>query len=194
MGKTQTQSEVTVDASDDSQASDRESRPQSPSPAHSAAVTVRKPAGGSPFRIYKTGQGAYVRWGSAGGAAVISIAGVAFLADQLTRFSFGGGQLAQTIQTLIPVAVLAALAYLIFRYIGQNHTVVDFMIATEGEMRKVNWSTRKQVLGHTKVVIFTVFALGIILFLVDLIFILFFTAIGVLRIPLLEQLFGGPPS
>lgn len=188
MGKTETR-EVMVDATDESQIPDRASRPQPPAPA-----TVRKPAAGSPFRIYKSGQGVYVRWGSAGAAAVVAIAGVAFLAEQLTRFGFGSSGLSQTIQTLIPVAVLVSFAYLIFRFVGQHHGVVDFMIATEGEMRKVNWSTRKQIIGHTKVVIFTVLILGLILFVVDVLFMVFFSGIGVLRVDLLGRMFGGAPS
>jgi preprotein translocase subunit SecE len=61
--------------------------------------------------------------------------------------------------------------------------MADFMIATEGEMKKVSWSSKREVIGSTKVVIFTTFALALILFAVDIIFKNFFQTINVLRIP-----------
>ena len=56
------------------------------------------------------------------------------------------------------------------------------MIATEGEMKKVSWSTRQEIIGSTKVVIFTTIFLAMLLFLVDLCFMKFFQFIGVLKI------------
>ncbi len=57
----------------------------------------------------------------------------------------------------------------------------DFLIATEGEMRKVNWSTRREVLGSTWVVIAISVIIAAILFIVDIGFSTFFTKIGVLE-------------
>ena len=56
------------------------------------------------------------------------------------------------------------------------------MIATEGEMKKVNWSTRREVIGSTKVVITITIFLAILLFCIDLVFQALFRAIGVLRV------------
>jgi len=47
------------------------------------------------------------------------------------------------------------------------------------------------VIGATKVVIATVFALAALLFFFDTLFMLFFEAIGVLRVGALDRLFGG---
>ena len=158
---------------------------------------VRARAGGPPptraggpsaFRIYKPGQGAYVRWGSAAAAGIVVVGFVAFLREQLTRFQN------EWIEYLVPAGVLVILAYLIFWALGQVQSVADFMIATEGEMKKVNWSTRREVLGATKVVIVTVIALGVLLFVVDALFMIFFERIGVLRIGMLSQLFRGGPA
>jgi preprotein translocase SecE subunit len=55
------------------------------------------------------------------------------------------------------------------------------MIATEGEMKKVNWSSRKEIVGSTKVVIMFTVLLTAVLFAVDIIFMSFFGWIGVLR-------------
>ena len=141
-------------------------------------------ASGSALHIYKPGQGAYVRWGTAAAAAAVVLGLAHFLREQLTRMDN------QWVQYLVPVALLVVLAYGVFRMLGQSRSVVDFMIATEGEMKKVNWSTRREVLGATRVVIATVIALGVILFVVDLFFMFFFEAIGVLRIGMIAGLFG----
>ena len=47
----------------------------------------------------------------------------------------------------------AALAPLLGFIARKPSQTVDFMIATEGEMKKVNWSTRREILGSTWVVI-----------------------------------------
>ena len=57
----------------------------------------------------------------------------------------------------------------------------DFMIATEGEMKKVNWSTRREIIGSTKVVILFTVLLALLLFVVDLSFQALFSWIGVLK-------------
>jgi len=152
------------------------------------AARPQRPAG-SPFRVLKPGQGIHVRWASAIGAGVLAVSMAHFVWSKLPLFGF----IEQNyyIRTLLPVIVLLAAAYLIFWAVGRNQSVVDFMIHTEGEMKKVNWSTRKEVWGATRVVIVTVLALAILLFVVDMFFIFFFGAIGVLKFDLTAQLFGG---
>ena len=154
---------------------------------HSSAVTSTGPRhdGSSAFWIFKPGQGQYVRWGTAIASGVIIIGFAAFLREQLTRFQN------EWVEYLVPAAAVVVLAYLLFRLIGQNRTVVDFMIATEGEMKKVNWSSRREVFGATRVVIVTMLSLAVILFLVDILFMFFFESIDVLRVGMLSRLFGG---
>lgn len=157
------------------------------SPGSAAYARSTRAADESGFlHVYKPGQGSYVRWGSAAGGGLIALAFAGFLSQQMPVLTSS-----EIVQTLVPVAALVALAIVIFRLIGQKRRVVDFMIATEGEMKKVNWSSRKEITGSTKVVIFVVLALGFILFVVDVAFMYFFGAIGVLRIGLVERLFGG---
>jgi preprotein translocase SecE subunit len=150
-----------------------------------AAVPLPASARPSAFHVYKPGQGLYVRWGSAAGAGILVLGFAAFLQNQLTLVQN------EWVEYLVPAVVLVALAYFTFRVLGQSHPVVDFMVATEGEMKKVNWSTWREVIGATKVVIVTVFALGTILCIVDIFFMAVFEAIGVLRIGMLSQLFRG---
>jgi preprotein translocase SecE subunit len=155
-----------------------------------AAAPARERGGGraSWFRVMKQGQGIHVRWGTAIGAGALAIALANFVFDQMQRFAFAEDN--YFVRAGIPVVVLVAAVWFIFWLVGRNPTVVDFMIATEGEMKKVNWSTRKEVWGATKVVIVTVLSLAIMLFLVDMVFIFFFAGVGVLKFDVLRQLFG----
>ena len=147
----------------------------------------RRPADmGSPLRVYKPGQGVYVRWGTAAFTGLIALAASYFISEQLPVFSDS-----QAVLKGGPLVVLAVLALLIFYFCGRHVGVVDFMIATEGEMKKVNWSSRREVGGATKVVIFTMMALGLLLFAVDIGFILLFSVLGVLRVDVLKAMFGG---
>ncbi|MBL1217964.1 MAG: preprotein translocase subunit SecE [Planctomycetes bacterium] len=61
-----------------------------------------------------------------------------------------------------------------------NRGTVDFCIATEGEMKKVNWTTRREIFGSTWVVIVLALSTAMFLFLADLIFRELFTLLGVL--------------
>jgi preprotein translocase subunit SecE len=157
----------------------------------SVPIPAPRQAGGpTGFSLYKAGQGASVRWGSAIGAGVIAIAGVRFVYERMPLMPWGLGD-NFAVKTLVPVALLVVVAWVIFWLVGQKRGIVDFMIATEGEMKKVSWSTRREVLGATKVVIVTVLALGTLLFVVDILFMVFFSWIKVLRIDVFGNLFGG---
>ncbi|TWT43637.1 preprotein translocase subunit SecE [Phycisphaerae bacterium RAS1] len=158
-----------------------------------APPSPERSPGGGPFKVYKPSQGTNVRWASAGGAALLSLAGAQFVYEQLlpAMMASSNSSAALTTRYLVPVIFFVAMLYLIFRFVGQSPKIVDFLIATEGEMKKVNWSTRKEIGGATRVVIFTLLALGTILFLVDVFFMVFFEQVGVLKINLLKSLFSG---
>ncbi|RMF72175.1 MAG: preprotein translocase subunit SecE, partial [Planctomycetota bacterium] len=142
-----------------------------------------KRASGNPFQVYKPGQGQMVRWGTAAGAGVLIVACGNFLYEQLAFFGL-------TTQAAVSVGAMVVLSWLTFRLVGQNRKVCDFLIATEGEMKKVNWSTRREVIGATKVVIVTIILMSLLLFIVDIIFAVFFSAIGVLKIDIIGRMFG----
>ncbi len=57
----------------------------------------------------------------------------------------------------------------------------EFLITTDSEMKRVNWATRKEVVGSTRVVIIFLFFVCMFLFFSDIIFGYFFHLIGVLR-------------
>lgn len=70
--------------------------------------------------------------------------------------------------------------WLIYYYAGVKPKTVDFLIATDGEMKKVNWSTKKVIRDSTYVVIGATFLIAAVIALADYVFFKFFQAIGVL--------------
>jgi preprotein translocase SecE subunit len=66
----------------------------------------------------------------------------------------------------VPTIILAGLGVLTGYYLNKPN-FVDFLIATESEMKKVSWSNRAELLGSTSVVIITVFLMAIIIFVAD---------------------------
>ncbi|MBK8267733.1 MAG: preprotein translocase subunit SecE [Planctomycetes bacterium] len=148
-----------------------------------------KSSGGGFFDIYKPTQGSTIRvWtGIAYGALVCWFA--YFIYDKLQPM-FNG-----SMRTIVPVSVaaviIAGFGLLGYWALGLNRRASDFLIATEGEMKKVNWTSRKEIIGSTKVVVFVVVSMSILLFVVDILFMLFFSWIGVLKAEgLWESLWG----
>ena len=130
--------------------------------------------------IYKKGQGYWTRLMSAIGFGMISLMGVVWLWDLLATSRIGELQPVY-VQAAAAVIVLGVSGWLGYYLIGRKPLVVDFMIATEGEMKKVNWSTRREILGSTWVVIlFTIF-IAIYCFSFDTIFQWVFTLMKVLE-------------
>ncbi|HWL93771.1 MAG TPA: preprotein translocase subunit SecE [Phycisphaerae bacterium] len=144
-----------------------------------ARETEARHARGGFFDIYKPTQGHQIRvWsGVAYGALICWFAYSVF--DKLQPFFTGA------MHTIVPISVaaviIAGFGLLGYWALGLKRTFVDFLIATEGEMKKVNWTTRREIIGSTKVVIFVMVAMSILLFVVDIVFILFFTWIGILK-------------
>ncbi|MBL8765053.1 MAG: preprotein translocase subunit SecE [Phycisphaerae bacterium] len=69
---------------------------------------------------------------------------------------------------------------LAFWFTGVSRRAVDFLIATDYEMRKVNWSTRREVTGSTWVVVGASVLIALFIFAFDFLFSQFFQRIGVL--------------
>lgn len=78
-------------------------------------------------------------------------------------------------------AVVLLIGFVIAYWLaGLYKKFVEFLIATDGEMKKVNWSTARDIRLSTMVVIAAAFLLSAALFFVDLSFKWIFTQIGVL--------------
>jgi preprotein translocase subunit SecE len=157
----------------------------------SRPIPVPRPAG-SGLRMYKPGQGYYTRLCTAIGAGVMIAWGAFFLQEELSGWMTQGTPYYFPVQYGVAVGFILALGALTYWVVGLNRKANDFFIATEGEMKKVNWSTRQEVVRSTKVVIVSVVLMGVFLFVADVLFMEFFSAIKVLQTPsMLRRLFGG---
>ncbi len=85
------------------------------------------------------------------------------------------------IQAGIAGLILLVGAIGIYYFVALKKPAVDFLIATDGEMKKVHWSTRKEVQGSTMVVVVATFLLAACIFAVDYGFGSFFRLINVLQ-------------
>ncbi len=179
----------TMDAATMSNDNDREDRPQRPAGYAEKAAAAQ---GGGFFEVYKPGQGYYTRLGTGVFFGVLVLWAAQFAWEQMAMFQTDQKPWTLYLRYGVPVAILIGLGLLLYWITCVNRRAVDFFIATEGEMKKVSWSSRREVIGSTKVVIWVVIIMATILFVVDLVFMMFFNWIGVLKIApgMLRRLFG----
>ena len=150
--------------------------------------------GGFALRLYKPSQGYYTRLGTAIGIGILAVWGAYALLKQLDSSGLSGPY-KLPIQYGVPTFLLVAAGVLVYWLVGLSRKGNDFFIATEGEMKKVRWSSRKELTRSTKVVVFTVLVLGVFLFVCDVGFMLLFRAMGVLKgVPTIARLFFGSES
>jgi preprotein translocase SecE subunit len=129
------------------------------------------------FEIYKRGQASYTRLGSALGFALIAGIGCFQLYEKLLDVTWIESKSTRMlIATMAPSAVFVILGLLIYLFINKP-TVSDFLIASEGEIKKVNWSSRKEIAVSTFVVIVVVVLVAILLGVTDLLFGWFFAQV-----------------
>ncbi len=114
------------------------------------------------MQIYRKSQGRWTRLGTVGGAGILIVTGAWYTWNELPS---GLG----SFRAIIPLVLLLGCFYVLLRVVNSKRPA-DFMIATEGEMKKVSWSSKKEIIGSTKVVIVTLLLMGLALFLVDLFF------------------------
>jgi preprotein translocase subunit SecE len=137
------------------------------------------PAGGA-FTPYKPEQGGWTRKGTFAGCLCLVLWGGYFLWDRLSVLQ-GDEFWRLAVRAGIPLVFIAVLGAISWWLAFGHARSGDFMIATEGEMKKVSWSSRSEVIGSTKVVIALVVMLALLLFGVDLLFQWVFSSIGVLK-------------
>lgn len=124
------------------------------------------------FTLYKPGQGKILRWGTVGAMALLVLTGTFWLA--MREFA-ASTPIVQTIAGAVWTLIGAGITF----WMVNSPKMAEFLIMTESEMRKVSWPTRKDVIAATKVVILCTLILGVLLWIVDLLFLSFFKAIGV---------------
>ena len=126
--------------------------------------------------IYKSGQGYWTRMGTAWGTAIIVLSGCAWLWGELSvipdnAIYWQGGS----------VAGIVVFFSILMYWLLNKPTIADFMIATEAEMKKVNWPSRREIIGSTWVVICGTALIALLLWLTDIVFVWIFTALHVLK-------------
>jgi len=84
------------------------------------------------------------------------------------------------VQAGVPAVLFLVLGWAIYKVLN-TPKYADFMIATEGEMKKVSCSSKKEIITSTKVVIWTVLILSVLLAAVDFGFQVLFRFIHVLK-------------
>ena len=131
--------------------------------------------------IYKKGQGYWTRMMTAMAAGLLILMGGAWLWEAFNGVVWFGTEDVYTQGTVAAVGA-AFFGCLTFYLVGRKPKVVDFLIATELEMKKVNWSSRKEVVGSTWVVIGLTAFIGTLIFILDAIFFKLFGLLKVLDI------------
>jgi len=120
------------------------------------------------FGIYKRGQGKYTRLCSAFAVAIICGLGCLRLYTKLQAWDLN-----MWVETMVPAGLFVVFALLISWLINKS-SVADFLIAAEGEMKKVSWSSRQEIAVSTFIVIIVVAFMAMLLGAADLGFNMFF--------------------
>ena len=123
------------------------------------------------MQIYRKTQGQWTRLGTVIGVGILVVLGAWYAWQELAGLS-------TLVRAAVPLVIIAVCFYVLLRVVNSKKPA-DFMIATEGEMKKVSWSSKKEIIGSTKVVIVVLLIMGAILAMVDLAFRAFFRFVGV---------------
>jgi preprotein translocase subunit SecE len=123
------------------------------------------------LNIYKRGQAKNTRLWTAISAFVICAYGCYVLHQKLATMNN------IWVETLVPFGLCAVFGGLI-AWLMNKPSVADFLISSEGEIKKVSWSTRKEIVSSTTVVIVVMLSISIFLYLVDMGFVWTFDKIG----------------
>ena len=153
----------------------REQRPPEPQ--------RRAESGPGFFHVYKPGQGYWTRMCTAGAAALLAALTAHFLYQYmyiwLGKLGMSEGS-ARPTSIYIIAALLIAWGVFVW-YMLNKPSNADFLIATDSEMKKVNWTSKRELIGSTKVVIIFMFLISILLFLFDIVFGYLFYFLTVLK-------------
>ena len=126
------------------------------------------------MKIYKRNQGRYARLASALVVLLLSAWGMFSLYTVLSTSE----SIPMWVTIVVPLALLGLIFFFVYKA-SNSSKAAEFLIATEGEMKKVSWSTKAEVIGSTKVVIVATFMMAAFLFLVDIVFSTGFKVLGV---------------
>ena len=131
------------------------------------------------FWYNKPGQGYWTRTISLLGAMVLVVAGAIWIRSELEA-PLQNSPYAIYIGWGAAAAIMLVFGGLLI-WVLNKPRIVDFMIATEAEMKKVNWPSRRDIIGSTWVVICGTLMMALLLFIVDVGFSWLFTKINILE-------------
>ena len=156
-----------------------ESAGKDPEPLHYARKAPESKPGY--FTIYKRGQGYWTRMGTVFGVLLIAAFTAFNIYQYVPTFVTTSHERGVKIGAVLAIVFLAGFAWLAWRLLNKP-TNVDFLVATDSEMKKVNWTSRKELVGSTQIVIIFMFMVAMFLFAVDQVFWWLMYAIHVLKI------------
>jgi preprotein translocase subunit SecE len=121
------------------------------------------------LEFYRRGQGKNTRLSSAFALATIAAFGCFRLFEKLdaTDLDFA-------VKALVPAFLFGGICILIY-WLSNRPSLADFFISAEGEMKKVNWSSRQEIITSTIIVIAVVIIMASLLGMTDLGFRALFT-------------------
>jgi preprotein translocase subunit SecE len=118
--------------------------------------------------IRKFGQGYWTRLLTVIGFGLLGVLGAIWLWRLFETYDFGVPPV--YVASGVAMAFMVAVGLVLWWFAGFNPRSVDFLVATEGEMKKVNWTTRREIVGSTVVVIAIAFAIAVFCWLWDFAF------------------------
>ncbi len=121
------------------------------------------------LEFYRRGQGKNTRLSSAFALATIAGFGCFRLYEKLEATGVN-----ITVFTLVPAFLFVGICILIY-WLSNRPSLADFFISAEGEMKKVNWSSRQEIITSTIIVIAVVVIMASLLGTTDLGFRFLFT-------------------
>ncbi len=129
------------------------------------------------IQIYKAAQGRYVRIGTAIAGGILALV-VCWYVWYLLEANLGEGFAYKTyVAYAAPFVLFCIMGVVAFHYLNKP-VVVDFLVATESEMKKVSWPGKAELWGSTLVVIGTVVILAVLIFIWDWMFTTAFDLMG----------------
>lgn len=129
-------------------------------------------------KFYKPGQGMLTRWVAFGLLALLVVFGcnslyhfVAGRSDwwAMRLFTLPVVDIGVTRGHLITTGIAAVFCFLIYVLAVNQPKAAEFLIETEGELKKVNWPPRHEFLGSSFIVLLSVVFISLYLMVVDLV-------------------------
>ena len=117
--------------------------------------------------VYKSGQGYWTRVMTAIAIMTFTLGAAAWFNSKIlgVYITVGGNELYWQAGIVAGTALLVGA---LLWFLLNKPKIADFMIATENEMKKVNWPTKQAVMALTWVVIAGTLMIALILFIADL--------------------------